>query len=167
MSSCGASCSICFHLATYVSATSASSPNAKRASLPPLCFQLLSGSEKMAASPASPSTDQTRSLWNCPVRCNQRIVKVERLSAAQLLLRSPPQTRPVRSMKHHLHPRPLPVLRHTRRSRVSSGQNTSDANLSIRPRQANLLLHPALQSAEHPRLSLCLILHPFRPIQST
>ena len=40
--------------------------------------------------PASPSTDQTHSLWNCPV-CGGTMRVVERLSAAQLLLRSPPQ----------------------------------------------------------------------------
>ena len=64
--------------------------NRNRASLLPLCFQLLGGSEKMPASVASPSTDQTRSLWNCPV-CGATMRVVERLSAAQLMLRSPPQ----------------------------------------------------------------------------
>ena len=64
--------------------------NRNRASLLPLCFQLLNGSEQMTASPASPSTDQTHSLWNCPV-CGGTMRVVERLSAAQLLIRSPPQ----------------------------------------------------------------------------
>jgi hypothetical protein len=64
--------------------------NRNRASLLPLCFQLLSGSEKTPASVASPSSDQTHSLWNCPV-CGATMRVVERLSAAQLLLRSPPQ----------------------------------------------------------------------------
>jgi len=41
--------------------------NRNRATLLPLCFQFLGGSEKMTASLASPSTDQTHSLWNCPV----------------------------------------------------------------------------------------------------
>jgi hypothetical protein len=64
--------------------------NRNRASLLPLCFQLLNGSEQMTASAASPSTDQTHSLWNCPV-CGGTMRVVERLSAAQLLIRSPPQ----------------------------------------------------------------------------
>jgi len=64
--------------------------NRNRTSLLPLCFQLLSGSEKMPASVASPSPDQNHSLWNCPV-CGATMRVVERLSAAQLLLRSPPQ----------------------------------------------------------------------------
>src|ERR1700678_2189140 len=64
--------------------------NRNRAALLPLCFRLLGNSEKMTAPPASPSTDQTDPLWNCPV-CNGTMHVVERLSAAQLLLRSPPQ----------------------------------------------------------------------------
>ena len=56
----------------------------------PLCFQLLGGLEKMPPSAASPSADQSHSLWNCPV-CGGVMRVVERLSAAQLLLRSPPQ----------------------------------------------------------------------------
>lgn len=41
--------------------------NRNRAALLPLCLQLLGGSQKNTATPASPSTDQTHSLWNCPV----------------------------------------------------------------------------------------------------
>ena len=64
--------------------------NRNRATLLPLCFRLLSGSEKIAASEASPSNEEAHSLWNCPV-CGGTMHVVERLSAAQLLLRSPPQ----------------------------------------------------------------------------
>jgi len=64
--------------------------NRNRATLLPLCFQLLGGSEEKTASAAEPSVDQTHSLWNCPV-CGGTMHVVERLSAAQLLLRSPPQ----------------------------------------------------------------------------
>jgi hypothetical protein len=64
--------------------------NRNRATLLPLCFQLLSGSEKTTPSAESSSTDQTDSLWKCPV-CGGTMHVVERLSAAQLLLRSPPQ----------------------------------------------------------------------------
>src|ERR1700678_1647738 len=39
---------------------------------------------------ASMSTEETHSLWNCPV-CGGTIRVVERLSAPQLLLPSPPQ----------------------------------------------------------------------------
>jgi hypothetical protein len=64
--------------------------NRNRATLLPLCFRLLSGAEKMTASAASSPTGQTHSLWNCPV-CGGTMRVVERLSAAQILLRSPPQ----------------------------------------------------------------------------
>ena len=64
--------------------------NRRRATLLPLCFRLLSSSEKQEPSAASPSTGETLSLWNCPV-CGGTMRVVERLSAAQLLLRSPPQ----------------------------------------------------------------------------
>jgi hypothetical protein len=64
--------------------------NRNRAALLPLCLQLLVGPEENTATLASPSTDQTHSLWNCSV-CGAAMRVVERLSAAQLLLRSPPQ----------------------------------------------------------------------------
>jgi hypothetical protein len=64
--------------------------NRNRTTLLPLCFQLLSGSDQRAASPTSQSTEETHSLWNCPV-CGGTMHVVERLAAAQLLLRSPPQ----------------------------------------------------------------------------
>ena len=64
--------------------------NRRRAHLLPLCFQLLRGWENTPAPAASPSVDQPRSLWNCPA-CGGIMHVVERLSAAQLLLRSPPQ----------------------------------------------------------------------------
>jgi len=47
----------------------------------PLCFQLLGGSEENVATPTSPSTEETHSLWNCPV-CGGTMRVVERLSAA-------------------------------------------------------------------------------------
>jgi hypothetical protein len=64
--------------------------NRQRATFLPLCFQLLRGLENMSAAAAAPSTDKPRSLWNCPA-CGGTMHVVERLSAAQLLLRSPPQ----------------------------------------------------------------------------
>jgi hypothetical protein len=64
--------------------------NRRRATLLPLCFHLLGSSRQTADSPASTPTDNTHSLWNCPL-CGGSMHVVERLSAAQLLLRSPPQ----------------------------------------------------------------------------
>ncbi len=64
--------------------------NRQRAILLPLCFQLLHGSENITASSASPPTHQPQLLWNCPV-CGGTMHVVERLTATQLLLRSPPQ----------------------------------------------------------------------------
>jgi hypothetical protein len=65
--------------------------NRNRATLLPLCRRLLGRSEKPTAEPASSATEGPHSLWNCPV-CGGTMRVVERLSAAQLLLRSPPQT---------------------------------------------------------------------------
>ena len=64
--------------------------NRRRATLLPLCFHLLGTSQQTADSPASTTTDNTHSLWSCPL-CGGNMRVVERLSAAQLLLRSPPQ----------------------------------------------------------------------------
>ena len=63
--------------------------NWRRAELLPLCFRLLQQSDQQPARPALPSTLSTHSLWNCPL-CGGIMQVVERLSAAQLLLRSPP-----------------------------------------------------------------------------
>ena len=62
-----------------------------RATFLPPCFQLLGGAEKTIASETAPPTSQIHLLWNCPV-CGGTVRVVERLSAAQLLPRSPPQT---------------------------------------------------------------------------
>lgn len=62
--------------------------NRQRAILLPFCFQLLLGADNMPASTASSATDQSDSLWKCPVR-GETMHVVERLSVAQLLLRSP------------------------------------------------------------------------------
>jgi hypothetical protein len=64
--------------------------NRNRATRLPLCLRLLGGSHEHPATSPLQSTDQTHSLWNCPV-CGAAMRVVERLSAAQLLLRSPPQ----------------------------------------------------------------------------
>jgi hypothetical protein len=64
--------------------------NRNRATLLPLYRQLLRGSEGTTTSTAKPSAEAPHSLWNCPV-CGRTVRVVERLSAAQLLLRSPPK----------------------------------------------------------------------------
>ena len=62
--------------------------NRQRAPLLPLCFNLLRSSDSSSAA-ASPATDRDHPCWNCPV-CGATMHVLERLSAAQLLLRSPP-----------------------------------------------------------------------------
>jgi hypothetical protein len=64
--------------------------NRNRAALLPLCLQLLGGAEQSTPSAEQPPAEETHSLWNCPV-CGGTMRVVERFSAAQLLLRSPPQ----------------------------------------------------------------------------
>ena len=65
--------------------------NRRRAELLPLCFRLLGADQ--ASTPTVPSaTVSAHSHWNCPV-CGGTMQVVERLSAAQLLLRSPPHSR--------------------------------------------------------------------------
>jgi hypothetical protein len=62
--------------------------NRKRAQLLPLCFRLLRSSDSTSAA-ASPAANPDHSCWTCPV-CGATMHVLERLSAAQLLLRSPP-----------------------------------------------------------------------------
>ena len=63
--------------------------NRQRAMLLPLCFRSLQDAAEISAATASPVADPSHSLWNCPV-CGGTMHVIERLSAAQLLLRSPP-----------------------------------------------------------------------------
>jgi Putative transposase/Transposase zinc-binding domain len=67
--------------------------NRRRARLLPLCFQLLASSADQSAPTASSAADHLclSTDWNCPV-CGGSMHVVERLSAAQLLPRSPPLT---------------------------------------------------------------------------
>jgi len=64
--------------------------NRNRATLLPLCRRLLGGSEEKTVPATEPSPEKVHSLWNCPL-CGATMHVVERLSAAQLMLRSPPQ----------------------------------------------------------------------------
>jgi hypothetical protein len=61
----------------------------QRAMLLPLCCRLLQDLAEISATTASSVADHSHSLWNCPV-CGGTMHVVERLSPAQLLLRSPP-----------------------------------------------------------------------------
>jgi Putative transposase len=62
--------------------------NRRRAELLPLCSRLLQQSHPPAARTASPALP-IHSPWQCPL-CGGTMQVVERVSAAQLLLRSPP-----------------------------------------------------------------------------
>jgi hypothetical protein len=67
----------------------------RRGALVPLCKQLLATTPS-ATPPAVPSPTDLRSqpppLWTCPL-CGGPMVLIERLTAAQIKLRSPPQSR--------------------------------------------------------------------------
>jgi hypothetical protein len=63
--------------------------NRRRAELLPLCFRLLQPSDQPTVCAASLTTLHAHSTWNCPL-CGGTMRVVERLSTAQLLLRSPP-----------------------------------------------------------------------------
>jgi Putative transposase/Transposase zinc-binding domain len=63
--------------------------NRRRATLLPLCFQLLGAAQEPQAEQDVSSTNDSRDLWRCP-KCGGPMVIVERLSAAEIQLRSPP-----------------------------------------------------------------------------
>jgi hypothetical protein len=63
--------------------------NRRPAELLPLCFRLLQPSDQPTVCTAWMTTLPAHSTWNCPL-CGGTMQVVERLSAAQLLLRSPP-----------------------------------------------------------------------------
>jgi hypothetical protein len=60
--------------------------NRRRARLLPICFQLLPGSAALLSSAARHSRSTS---WRCPA-CGGAMRVIERISAAELLLRSPP-----------------------------------------------------------------------------
>ena len=60
--------------------------NRRRARLLPICFELL---HRSATYTASVACEPRSSSWRCP-QCGGTMRMIERLSAAQLLLRSPP-----------------------------------------------------------------------------
>ena len=63
--------------------------NRRRAALLPLCFQLLGAVPQPQVEQQASAVKEPRPLWLCP-QCGGPMVVIERLSAAQLQLRSPP-----------------------------------------------------------------------------
>jgi hypothetical protein len=63
--------------------------NRKRATLLPLCFQLLGSAQPPQAEPHASSRDDSPDLWRCP-KCGGPMKVIERLTAAEIQLRSPP-----------------------------------------------------------------------------
>jgi len=62
--------------------------NRRRATLLALCFQLL-GSAPQTEQDTSDSKDSSDDLWPCP-KCGAPMMVIERLTAAEIQLRSPP-----------------------------------------------------------------------------
>jgi hypothetical protein len=63
--------------------------NRRRATLLPLCFQLLGTVQKPPTDQDVSSTNDSHDLWRCP-KCGGPMVVIERLTAAEIQLRSPP-----------------------------------------------------------------------------
>src|SRR5215472_9535867 len=63
--------------------------NRKRTTLLPLCFHLLGSTPKPQADQHASSTKDAPNLYRCP-KCGGPMKLIERLSAAEILLRSPP-----------------------------------------------------------------------------
>jgi hypothetical protein len=63
--------------------------NRRRATLLPLCFRLLGTVQKPPTDQDVSSTNDSHDLWCCP-KCGGPMVVIERLTAAEIQLRSPP-----------------------------------------------------------------------------
>ena len=63
--------------------------NRRRATLLPLCFQLLDATPQPQVEQQASAAKEPRPLWRCP-KCGGPMVVLERLTAVQLQLRSPP-----------------------------------------------------------------------------
>jgi Putative transposase/Phage integrase family len=63
--------------------------NRKRATLLPLCLQLLGSAQQPQADQHASSTEDGPDLWRCP-QCGGPMKVIERLTAAEIQLRSPP-----------------------------------------------------------------------------
>ena len=64
--------------------------NRRRTTLLPLCFQLLGTTPQPPAEEHRSSTEDATELYRCP-HCGGPMKVIERLTAAQILLRSPPE----------------------------------------------------------------------------
>jgi hypothetical protein len=64
--------------------------NRKRATLLPLCFQLLGSEQQPQAEQHASSSEDCPDLWRCP-KCGGPMKVIERLTAAEIQLRSPPR----------------------------------------------------------------------------
>ena len=64
--------------------------NRKRATLLPLCLQLLGSEQPSQAEQHGSSTEDCPDLWRCP-KCGGPMKVIERLTAAEIQLRSPPR----------------------------------------------------------------------------
>jgi hypothetical protein len=63
--------------------------NRRRATLLPLCFHLLGAAQKPPVQPDASSINGSADLWRCP-ECGGPMKVIERLTAAEMQLRSPP-----------------------------------------------------------------------------
>src|SRR5713101_5462622 len=63
--------------------------NRKRATLLPICFQLLGSPQRPQDEQHASSTEDCPGLWRCP-KCGGPMKVIERLTAAEIQLRSPP-----------------------------------------------------------------------------
>jgi hypothetical protein len=63
--------------------------NRQRATLLPLCFHLLGVLRQPQTEPEASTADESSPLWRCP-QCGAPMRVIERLTAAQIQLRSPP-----------------------------------------------------------------------------
>jgi hypothetical protein len=61
----------------------------RRATLLPLCFQLLGAEQEPSDEPDASSARDAHDLWRCP-KCGGSMVVIERFTAFQIQLRSPP-----------------------------------------------------------------------------
>src|ERR1700686_5084806 len=66
--------------------------NRRRATVLPLCLQLLGAVQPSQTEPETSPARKPSPLWLCP-KCGGRMVVIERLTAAQIQLRSPPARR--------------------------------------------------------------------------
>jgi hypothetical protein len=63
--------------------------NRRRATLLPLCFQLLGAVPQLQTEQEASTAKESSPLWLCP-KCGGPMVVLERLTAAEIQLRSPP-----------------------------------------------------------------------------